>query len=51
MKLIRRIHLDIAKLQQLRYLNLHSTKITDAGAAELRRALPKCEIFHSYKKY
>ena len=41
---------DIAKLQNLTDLTLRNTKITDEGAAELRKALPKCVIYHSYKK-
>jgi len=39
----------LAKLQNLTYLTLHLTKITDEGAAELRKALPKCKINHTYK--
>jgi hypothetical protein len=41
---------DIAKLQKLTRLELRNTKISYAGAAELKKALPKCEIYHSYKK-
>ena len=41
---------EIAKLQKLEILNLSDTKITDENAAELGKALPKCRIFHSYKK-
>jgi hypothetical protein len=41
---------EVAKLQQLTYLHLTRTEITDEGAAELRKALPKCSISHSYKK-
>lgn len=41
---------EVAKLQNLTFLNLGSTKITDAGAAELRKVLPNCNITHSYKK-
>ena len=47
---------EVAKLQQLTYLNLWSsplglldTKITKAGVAELQRALPKCRISHDSK--
>jgi len=29
---------------------MDQTKITDAGAAELKKALPKCKINHTYKK-
>ena len=42
--------MDAAKLQKLIHLNLDGTKITDENAAELGKALPKCKIFHSYKK-
>ena len=42
--------MDTAKLQKLIHLNLDGTKITDENAAELGKALPKCRIFHSYKK-
>jgi len=42
---------DLAKLQKLEWLYLLDTKITDEGAAELKKALPKCENFlHSFKK-
>ena len=41
---------DIAKMQNLTTLYLLGTQITDAGAAELMKAMPKCEILHSYKK-
>ena len=41
---------EVAKLKNLGVLYLRSTKITDEGAAELQKALPKCEILHSYKK-
>ena len=40
---------DIAKLQKLTRLILYNTKITNEGAAELKLALPKCKILHSYK--
>ena len=40
---------DLAKLRNLEILRLSNTKITDKGAAELRKALPKCKIFHSYQ--
>jgi len=33
-------------LTQLRTLNLSLTQITDAGVAELKKSLPKCEISH-----
>ena len=42
--------MDTAKLQKLIHLNLDGTKITDENAAELKKALLKCRIFHSYKK-
>ena len=35
---------EVAKLQKLERLSLLGTKITDAGVAELRKALPKCFI-------
>ena len=35
---------DIAKLQKLTFLELGDTKITDEDAAELKKALPKCDI-------
>ena len=35
---------DVAKLQQLNTLWLNGTKITDAGVAELKNALPICQI-------
>ena len=42
---------DLAKLQNLTVLILGESKITEEGAAELRKALPKCENFYySYKK-
>jgi len=31
-------------MQQLTEINLSDTKITKAGAAELKKALPKCVI-------
>ena len=37
---------DVAKLQNLKELYLFSTKITKAGAAELQKALPKCDIYY-----
>jgi hypothetical protein len=33
-------------LQKLTGLDLRDTKITDEGAAELKKALPKCRIYH-----
>ena len=41
---------DIAKLQNLAHLDLINTKITYEGAAELKKALPKCRIFHNATK-
>ena len=35
---------DVAKLQKLTRLNLFDSKITDADAAELKKALLKCDI-------
>jgi hypothetical protein len=35
---------DVAKLQKLRGLELQGTKITKAGVAELKKALPKCMV-------
>jgi len=35
---------DVAKFQQLGYLDLYNTKVTKAGVAELKKALPNCEI-------
>jgi len=34
----------VAKLQKLERLELQGTKVTDAGVAELKKALPNCEI-------
>jgi hypothetical protein len=34
----------LAVLKQLRTLYLFSTPVTDAGVAELRKALPSCQI-------
>jgi hypothetical protein len=33
-------------LAELRILELYATQVTDAGAADLRKALPHCEIRH-----
>ena len=35
----------VAKLKQLSKLHMRDTQITDAGVAELKKALPKCKIF------
>jgi len=34
----------LAKLQKLELLGLEGTKVTKAGVAELKKALPKCRI-------
>ena len=41
---------EVAKLQQLERLNLHDTKITAAGVAELQKALPECLILSNPTK-
>ena len=41
---------ELAKLKNLTFLQLDSTQITDEDAAELQKALPKCKIYHSYKR-
>jgi len=35
---------ELAKLQKLGYLDLYNTKVTKAGVAELKKALPDCII-------
>jgi hypothetical protein len=35
----------LGKLRKLRLLSLIDTKITNEGAAELKKALPKCKIY------
>ena len=35
---------DLAKITSLRLLSLQRTATSDAGVAQLRRALPNCEI-------
>ena len=35
---------DVAKLQKLTFLDLSNTKITKADVAELKKAMPNCEI-------
>tara|TARA_Y100000766_G_C18340757_1_gene334655 strand:- start:38 stop:190 length:153 start_codon:yes stop_codon:yes gene_type:complete len=35
---------EVAKLQQLEGLFLNRTQVTKAGVAELKKALPNCEI-------
>jgi hypothetical protein len=34
----------LTSLKSLRAVNLRKTGVTDAGVAELRKALPACEI-------
>jgi len=36
---------DLAPLQGLKTLLLGDTKVTDAGVAELQKALPDCKIY------
>ena len=36
----------VSQLPGLRELLLEETQITDAGVAELKKALPKCGIYH-----
>ena len=35
---------EMAKLQKLEWLSLTGTKVTEAGVAELKKALPNCRI-------
>ena len=35
---------ELAVLKQLQLLKLDGTKVTDADMAELKRALPECEM-------
>jgi internalin A len=35
---------ELKELKQLTLLNLKRTQVTDAGVAELKKALPKCQI-------
>ena len=37
---------ELAKLQKLTSLGLYNTKVTKAGVAELRKALPNCRIYY-----
>jgi len=37
---------ELAKLKNLDELNLGGTKVTKAGVAALRKALPRCRIKH-----
>jgi len=32
-------------MAELQWLNLRSTQVTDAGVADLQKALPDCQIF------
>ncbi len=41
------VHLQ--SLTQLRMLVLHDTQVTEAGLEQLRHALPKCGIVHSFQ--
>ena len=38
----------LAKISSLKRLDITGTKITDEGLAQLRDALPKCEIVRKY---
>jgi hypothetical protein len=35
---------DLAQLEGLELLNVAATEVTDAGLAEIRKALPKCRV-------
>ena len=37
---------ELTGLKSLQMLWLESSKVTDAGLETLRKALPKCTIFH-----
>jgi len=37
----------LAELTQLSRLDLHGAKVSKSGVAELKKALPKCEINHN----
>ena len=41
---------ELAKLENLGSLELDKTQVTDAGVAELKKALPNCEIQYTAKK-
>jgi len=41
---------ELAKLTQLTGLNLQITQVTTAGVAQLKKALPKCKIYHNATK-
>jgi hypothetical protein len=34
----------LKELQELTYLNLQHTKVSDTGFREIKKALPKCKI-------
>jgi hypothetical protein len=38
------VHLN--GITSLQYVNLNDTQVTEAGVAELKKALPDCEISH-----
>ena len=40
----------LTKLKKLSWLGLKDTKVTKAGVAELKKALPKCKIIHNATK-
>jgi len=40
---------EVAKLQQLTDLDLYDTRVTQAGVAELQKALPKCDIISNFE--
>jgi len=41
---------ELAKLHKLKFLELSDTKVTDAGMAELKKALPNCNIYSNPTK-
>ena len=41
---------ELAKMENLASLELDKTQVTDAGVAELKKALPNCEIQYTAKK-
>jgi len=41
----------LAKLQKLETLNLIQAQVTEAGVAELQKALPNCNIRSNPTKY
>ncbi|HEV3438242.1 MAG TPA: hypothetical protein VG122_12835 [Gemmata sp.] len=38
---------ELAQLKKLAVLDLAVTKVTDAGVAELQKALPQCKIWRN----